>query len=88
GKFVALNLFIFPGFSDSKQQIDKLLSFLRKNDIDMIQWRNLNIDPSYYIGKISDSSLKPAGVTALLGAVRRNFPGIKTGYFNLPKESF
>jgi MoaA/NifB/PqqE/SkfB family radical SAM enzyme len=88
GKFVALNLFIFPGFSDSRQQIDKLLIFLRKNDIDMIQWRNLNIDPGYYIRKISDSSLKPTGVLTLLEAVKREFPRIKTGYFNLAKESF
>jgi pyruvate-formate lyase-activating enzyme len=87
-KFVSLNLFIFPGFSDSKQQIDKLIKFLKKNKIDMIQWRNLNIDPGYYIRKISSNNLKPTGVLNLVGAIDKNFPKIKKGYFNLPKENF
>ncbi|MCF7916739.1 MAG: radical SAM protein, partial [Candidatus Omnitrophica bacterium] len=86
--FVSLNLFIFPGFSDSKQQINKLINFLKKSKIDMIQWRNLNIDPAYYIQKIAKYSLKPTGILNLFDSVRNNFPQIKMGYFNLPKEKF
>lgn len=87
-KFVSLNLFIFPGFSDSKQQINKLIKFLRKNKIDMIQWRNLNIDPVDYISKVSKYDLKPKGVLNLINIVKSNFPEIKTGYFNVSKENF
>ncbi|MFO8052552.1 MAG: radical SAM protein [Candidatus Omnitrophota bacterium] len=87
-KFVSLNLFIFPGFSDSKQQINKLLKFLQKIRIDMIQWRNLNIDPAYYTSKIANNNLKPTGVENLINTIRKNFPEIKMGYFNLPKEKF
>ncbi len=85
-KFVSLNLFVFPGFSDSVQQIDKLIKFLKRNKIDMIQWRNLNIDPSYYISKMGSSNLKPTGVMNLVGAIGKNFPEIKMGYFNLPED--
>ncbi len=66
GKFVSLNLFIFPGFNDSKSQIEELIYFLRKNPIDMIQWRNLNIDPVYFIKKIGKKGLEPKGVLSLV----------------------
>ncbi|MCF7888132.1 MAG: radical SAM protein [Candidatus Omnitrophica bacterium] len=87
-KFVSLNLFIFPGFSDSKQQINELVDFLKKVNIDMIQWRNLNIDPNYYVSKIGSNNLQPTGVMNLVDTIRKNFPKIKMGYFNLPKEKF
>ncbi|MCF7874207.1 MAG: radical SAM protein [Candidatus Omnitrophica bacterium] len=87
-KIVSLNLFIFPGFNDSKQQIDKLVKFLKKNKIDMVQWRNLNIDPLHYINKIAKYDLKPTGILNLIDIVKNNFPKIKRGYFNLPKEKF
>lgn len=87
-KFVSLNLFIFPGFSDAKAQVEKLVSFLRKNLVDMIQWRNLNIDPAYFIEEISSKKMRPEGVLSLVERVRKEFPKLKTGYFNLPKEKF
>ncbi|MCF7873440.1 MAG: radical SAM protein [Candidatus Omnitrophica bacterium] len=87
-KFVSLNLFIFPGFSDSRQQIDKLIKFLKKNKIDMIQWRNLNIDPLYYANKIAKYNLNPTGILNLISNISNNFFKIKMGYFNLPKEKF
>jgi len=88
GKFISLNLFVFPGFTDSELQIKKLLGFLKKNRIDMIQWRNLNIDPAYYLEKIGKGKLMPVGIKKLLDEVNFNFPKLKTGYFNLPKEKF
>lgn len=88
GKFVSLNLFIFPGFSDSRNQIQKLIRFLKANPVDMIQWRNLNIDPDYYLEKIKSQNKHPQGVLELVNKVQSSFPAIKTGYFNLPKEKF
>jgi pyruvate-formate lyase-activating enzyme len=87
-KFVSLNLFVFPGFSDSRGQIKSLIKLVRNKEIDMIQWRNLNIDPDYYSQVIGSKSLKPQGILSLLAAIKSEFPGLKTGYFNLPKEDF
>ncbi len=87
-KFVSINLLIFPGFSDSTSQIKELIKFIKKAKIDMIQWRNLNIDPAYYLSKIKYKNLRPQKIKALLEAVKKEFPKLKTGYFNLPKENF
>ena len=87
-KFVSVNLFVFPGFSDSDSEIDSLVRFIKDNKIDMIQWRNLNIDPAYYqqiLGKLSTSA---RGVVYLTKRIKHKFPKLKTGYFNLPKERF
>lgn len=87
-KFVSVNLFVFPGFSDSTAEIDSLVHFIKNNKIDMVQWRNLNIDPAYYQQSIVDPRVKARGVGYLTEQIRRKFPHLKTGYFNLPKESF
>lgn len=87
-KFVSINLFVFPGFSDSSQQIECLTKFIKNTGVDMIQWRNLNIDPDYYLKHIPYKKLKPQGVLCLLNTIKKEFPGLKHGYFNLPKESF
>ena len=87
-KFVSINLFIFPGFSDSSEQIKMLVKFIRKTNIDMIQWRNLNIDPEYYLKQISPKKLNPQGILHLIDIIKKEFPHIKHGYFNLPKEQF
>lgn len=83
GKFVSVNLFVFPGFSDSKEQIELLAEFIKKTKIDMIQWRNLSIDPDYYIDKLSFLKPNPQGVRFLLKTIAKKFPSLKTGYFNL-----
>jgi len=87
-KFVSINLFTFPGLSDSSQQIKSLVKFVKNTGIDMIQWRNLNIDPDYYLKHIPYKKLKPQGMLCLLDTISKEFPGLKQGYFNLPKESF
>ena len=87
-KFVSINLFILPGFSDSVEQINSLVKFVKKNRIDMIQWRNLNIDQTYYLKYMPHKSLKAEGIPKLLNVVKQEFPHLKSGYFNLPKEQF
>ncbi|MFH1876123.1 MAG: radical SAM protein [Candidatus Omnitrophota bacterium] len=88
-KFVSINLFVFPGLTDSAREVRGLCSFIRNHGIDMIQWRNLNIDPDYYRSKVPKQYLaRPRGVSALVTYVGRLFPRLKMGYFNLAKEQF
>jgi pyruvate-formate lyase-activating enzyme len=86
-KFVSINLFVFPGFSDSEEEIKALVKFISSTAIDMVQWRNLNIDPDYYL-QILPRNLKPKGIPFLLKTIKQKFPQVKMGYFNLPKEKF
>ncbi|MFH1212870.1 MAG: radical SAM protein, partial [Candidatus Neomarinimicrobiota bacterium] len=43
GRFVSVNYFVFPGFTDQPSEIVAFEKLLTEYDVDMIQWRNLNI---------------------------------------------
>ncbi|MGB5750492.1 MAG: radical SAM protein [Desulfobacterales bacterium] len=89
-KFVAVNYLNCPGFSDTPGEAAALAGFLQQFPINMIQWRNLNFDPVRYWKKMDAvaSSGKPMGMEILLQQVRKQFPDLKFGYFNPPKEKF
>jgi hypothetical protein len=49
----------------------------------MIQWRNLNIDPDYYMDSLNwKGTGKNIGMLALLERIREAFPDLRFGYFN------
>jgi MoaA/NifB/PqqE/SkfB family radical SAM enzyme len=87
GKWASINYFIFPGFTDSRREMDALFSFINDTGLNMIQTRNLNIDPEWYIREmeLTIPSTRPeenAGLLHWLAAVKKEFPRIRTGYFN------
>jgi len=82
GKFVSLNLFVFPGLTDAQREVKSLKRFINETGIDMIQWRNLNMDPDVYIETL-DLKLEPGiGIRNLI----ESLPS-RRGYFNpfIPK---
>jgi pyruvate-formate lyase-activating enzyme len=90
GKFVAVNYLNSPGFTDTPQEVDALAEFLKKYPIHMIQWRNLNYDPIRYWKKMNAfvEHDEPVGMNNLMNRIRTQFPKLKFGYFNPPKEKF
>jgi pyruvate-formate lyase-activating enzyme len=90
GIFVAVNYLNCPGFTDTPREINALCRFLNRYPIQMIQWRNLNFDPLRYLKAMNRAarSGKPLGMQRLLEQIRREFPNLKYGYFNPPKEKF
>ena len=56
----------------------------------MIQWRNLNFDPLRYFAVMNDVARNgtPVGISNMLYQIRREFPEVKFGYFNPPKEKY
>ncbi|MBN2535181.1 MAG: radical SAM protein [Spirochaetales bacterium] len=88
GKWSSINYFIFPGFTDSEGEMDALFSLIKDTRINMIQTRNLNIDPAWYIEKMEFKipQEKSIGLINWLLWVKKEFPWIKTGYFNPSKQ--
>lgn len=82
GKWVSLNYFVFPGISDQQTEIDALTNLIEKNKINMIQWRNFNIDPELYTALISKSFEKAIGVKRMINDLHARFPRLYRGYFN------
>jgi pyruvate-formate lyase-activating enzyme len=89
-KFVAVNYLNMPGFTDTPQEFDALTRLLNTYPIHMIQWRNLNYDPIRYLKKMNAvvTHGNPLGMDNLINLIRTQFPKLKFGYFNPPKERF
>jgi len=90
GLFVAVNYLNCPGFTDTPTEIQALRRFLKRYPIHLIQWRNLNFDPLRYFAIMNDVAPNgaPVGMANMLDQIRWEFPKVKFGYFNLPKEKF
>ncbi len=83
--FVSINYLTMPGFTDSEEESRASKKFIETYKIDMIQWRNLNFDPLHYF-KIIKYSGKPSGmvgVRQLITSLKKSFPSLKMGYYNL-----
>jgi len=80
--FVSLNLFVFPGFIDQPEEIESLEKLIQDYQIDMIQWRNLNIDPEWYWETMNPMDREGIGIEKMITRVRTKFPRLRHGYFN------
>ncbi|TFH43457.1 MAG: radical SAM protein, partial [Chrysiogenales bacterium] len=84
GLFVSINLFFLPGFTDSEKEVESLDAFLARFPVQMIQTRNLNIDPDYYFDCMEFQESDPIGIATLLARLRENHPEMRLGYYNPP----
>ncbi len=87
GGWASINYFVFPGMTDSVEEYEALRKLIIDTDLNMIQWRNFNIDPDWYLGKINvyDSG-DLLGIKQLQELIHEEFPQVKYGYFNPPME--
>lgn len=87
GGWTSINYFVFPGMTDSIAEYEALRKLIRETDLKMIQWRNFNIDPDWYLGKINVSDTGECmGMKQLLYLIKEEFPNLKYGYYNPPME--
>jgi pyruvate-formate lyase-activating enzyme len=88
GVFTAINLLVFPGLTDQEEEVECLVSFIRETNVDMIQVRNLNIDPDLYLQALGCDGRKGIGIPNMLDCIRQKFPHLVLGYFNRTRETF
>ncbi|HEY6975108.1 MAG TPA: radical SAM protein [Chitinophagaceae bacterium] len=87
GGWSSINYFVFPGMTDSVKEYEALRNLIQETDLNMIQWRNFNIDPDWYLGKISVTDPgELLGVKQLMELIHEEFPHVKFGYYNPPVE--
>ena len=87
GLFTMLNYLVFPGITDREDEIEKLLQLIDTVGIDMIQMRNLSIDPLLY-WKSMGAEGSGIGMKKMLDRVKKEIPRIQYGYFNRIKDNF
>jgi pyruvate-formate lyase-activating enzyme len=88
GIYVSLNLLVFPGVTDREDEIDSLMRLIRATGVDMIQMRNLNIDPEWYLKGLGHRKTRGIGLSNMLALLRQALPHLEIGYFNQTKEAF
>lgn len=87
GGWSSINYFVFPGMTDSVEEYESLRKLISETGLKMIQWRNFNIDPDWYLGKIGIVETGEfLGMKQLMSLIREEFPELKFGYFNPPVE--
>ncbi len=87
GGWASINYFVFPGMTDSVEEYEALRELIMVTDLSMIQWRNFNIDPDWYLGLIGvHQTGEMLGIKQMMELIREEFPQVKFGYFNPPIE--
>jgi pyruvate-formate lyase-activating enzyme len=86
GGFLMLNLLVFPGATDTRAEVDALGPLLSDPGVDMIQMRNLNVDPVLYQQIVQDAvgPGEPLGLARFMEELRAIKPTLRFGYFNPP----
>jgi pyruvate-formate lyase-activating enzyme len=83
GGWTSINYFVFPGMTDSLEEYEALRTLIKTTGLKMIQWRNFNIDPDWYLGKIGVTDTGECiGIRQMMELLREEFPDLKFGYFN------
>jgi pyruvate-formate lyase-activating enzyme len=86
GVYTSINLLVFPGFTDREEEVEGLIELIRETNLDLIQMRNLNIDPDLYLKTMGRG--EGIGISKMVNVLKKEFPSLQFGYFNRTKESF
>lgn len=84
GVHVSLNLLFFPGVTDTLSELDSLAELCAACGVSLIQLRNLNIDPDWYVNQIrGEKCHEPApGLRRFMAEMKSRCPWLDFGYFN------
>ncbi len=86
GIHTSINLLVFPGFTDREEEVEGLMELIKETNLDLIQMRNLNIDPDLYLKTMGRG--KGMGISKMIDLLSKEFPSLQFGYFNRTKEHF
>jgi len=87
GRFTMINYLVSPGVTDAPEEVEALLKFVADTGIDMIQLRNLSIDPDFYNQAMGVTG-RGIGMYRLLQRLKQEFPHLQFGYYNRTRENF
>ena len=82
GRHVSVNMLLFPGLNDQQAELAAWQEFLRDTGVDMIQLRNLNLDPDVLRSILPEISGAGLGVAALVKNLQEALPALQFGSFS------
>ena len=88
-RFRSINYLVFPGVTDTEEELEAMIDFVEETDLDLIQMRNLNIDPELYAKILPHGSVREGmGIAAFMRRLRERFPRLQYGYFNPTRQDY
>ena len=88
GVFTMINYLVFPGITDQQEEIDALRAFIERTGPHLIHFKNLNIDPDFYLQAMGRPSAAGIGIRTVKKILGKEFPDLQFGYYNRTKEAF
>lgn len=82
GVYISLNMLYFPGFNDREEEAAAWVDFLREYPIQMIQVRNLNIDPDVFASVMPKAKGELLGTKAFINMLADSRPDLVIGNFS------
>jgi wyosine [tRNA(Phe)-imidazoG37] synthetase (radical SAM superfamily) len=83
GDYASINLLTLPGVTDEEEELEAIIRLIDDTDIDLIQMRNLNIDPEWYLQAIGyHAAGRRLGILEMMAKISESHPQMKFGYFN------
>lgn len=82
GVYVSLNLLYFPGFNDREEELAAWQAFFRELPVQMIQVRNLNIDPDAFLAIMPPRQGRILGTKHFFKILHEEFPQLIIGSFS------
>jgi pyruvate-formate lyase-activating enzyme len=86
GIYTSINLLVFPGFTDREEEVEGLIGLIGETNLNLIQMRNLNIDPDLYLKTMGRGW--GMGISKMMDMLKKEFPSVQFGYFNRTRENF
>jgi molybdenum cofactor biosynthesis enzyme MoaA len=84
GLFTSVNLLTFPGITDDAAEVAAMVDMLVSSGTELVQLRNLNIDPEELWPAFGGVSFEPIGIREM--ASRFHAAGLATGSYTHRKE--
>jgi len=89
GRFRSINYLVFPGLTDTDAELDAISAFVEDADLDLIQMRNLNIDPELYRQRMPGGTIREGfGIGEFMRRLHERFPHLHYGYFNPSRQTY
>jgi molybdenum cofactor biosynthesis enzyme MoaA len=83
GGHASINLLCFPGVTDTEPELAALSALVERTGLQMIQLRNLNVDPELYRASLPRGVVQPGrGMRWLRDRLAKRSPHLRFGYFN------
>lgn len=82
GVYISLNLLVLPGLTDREEEIEALTQLINEIDIDLLQLRNLNIDPDFLFNTLPPAVGDIIGVENFIVEIKNRCPRLDIGNYS------